>query len=51
MDYIHVVKKTILTVEKKHLDLVLPYLCSLSLQTRTKLKKTLKKCKAYTQSI
>ena len=35
MDYIHVVENTILTVEKNRLDLVLPYLGSLSLQTRT----------------
>ena len=42
MDNIHVVKKTTLTVEKKPLVLVLPYLGSISLQTRTKLKKSLK---------
>ena len=42
MDNIHVVKETTLTVEKKPLVLVLPYLGSLSLQTRTKLKKSLK---------
>ena len=35
MDYIHVVENTILTVEKNRLDLVLPYLSSLSLQTKT----------------
>ena len=38
----HVVKETTLTVEKKPLVLVLPYLGSISLQTRTKLKKSLK---------
>ena len=42
MDKIHVVKETTLTVEKKHLVLVLPYLSSVFLQTRTKLKKLLK---------
>ena len=42
MDSIHVVKETTQTVEKKPLVLVLPYLGSISLQTRTKLKKSLK---------
>ena len=42
MDNIDVVKETTLTVEKKALVLVLPYLGSTSLQTRTKLKKSLK---------
>ena len=42
MDNIHVVKETTLTVEKKPLVLVLPYLDSTSLQTRTKLKKSLR---------
>ena len=42
MDNIHVVKQTTLTVEKKPLVLVLPYLGSISLQTRTKLKKSFK---------
>ena len=42
MDNIHVVKKTTLTVEKKHLVVVVPYLGSISLQTRAKLKKSLK---------
>ena len=37
----HVVKETTLTVEKKPLVLVLPYLGSISLQTRTKFKKSL----------
>ena len=41
MDNIHVVKETTVTV-KKPLVLVLPYLGSISLQTRTKLKKSLK---------
>ena len=41
MDNIHVVKETTVTV-KKPLGLVLPYLGSISLQTRTKLKKSLK---------
>ena len=43
MDNIHVVKETTLTVEKKPLILVFPYLSSISLQTRTKKKKSLKK--------
>ena len=42
MDNIHVVKETTLVVEKKPLVLVLLYLGSVSLQTRTKLKKSLK---------
>ena len=42
IDNIHVVKETTLTVEKKPLVLVLPYLGSISLQTRAKLKKSLK---------
>ena len=42
LDNIHVVKETTLTVEEKPLVLVLPYLGSISLQTRTKLKKSLK---------
>ena len=42
MDNVHVVKKTPLTNEKKPLVLALPYLGSISVQTRTKLKKSLK---------
>ena len=42
MDNLHVVKETTLTVEKKPLVLVLPYFGSMSLQNRTKLKKSLK---------
>ena len=42
MDNIHVVKETTLTVAKKSLVLVLPCLGSISLQTRTKLKKSWK---------
>ena len=42
MDNIHVLKETTLTVEKKSLVPVLPYLSSIALQTRTKLKKSLK---------
>ena len=42
MDKIYVVKETTLTVEEKALVLVLPYLGSISLQTRTKVKKSLK---------
>ena len=42
MDNIYVEKETTLTVEKKPLVLVLPYLGSISLQTRNKLKKSLK---------
>ena len=39
MDNIHVVKETTPIVGKKPLVLVRPYLGSVSLQTRTKLKK------------
>ena len=42
MDNIHVVKETTLSVEKKPLVLFLLYLGSVSLQTRTKLKKSFK---------
>ena len=42
MDNIHVVKETTLTVEKKPLVLVLPYLGSIYLQIKTKSKKSLK---------
>ena len=42
MDNIHVVKDTTLTIEKKPLILVLTKLDSISLQTSTKLKKSLK---------
>ena len=42
MDNIHLAKKTTLTAEKKSFTLVLPYLDSISLQTRIKLKKSLK---------
>ena len=42
MDNMHVVKETTVTVEKKPLFLFLPYLESISLQTRTKLKKSFK---------
>ena len=41
-NHIHVVKETTLAVEKKPLVLILPKLGSISLQTRTKLKKSLK---------
>ena len=42
MDNTNVVKETTLTVERKPRVLVLPYFCSISLQTRTNLKKSLK---------
>ena len=42
MDSIHVVKEITLTFEKKPLIPALPYLGSISLQTRIKLKKSLK---------
>ena len=42
MGKIHVEKEINLTVEKDPLKLVLPYLGSMSSQTRTKLKKPLK---------
>ena len=47
MDNILVVKETTLTVETKPLVLVLPYLGSIFLQTRTKLKKSLKNILNY----
>ena len=43
LDIIHVLRETIVTVEKKALVLVLQYLGTISLQTRAKLKKSLKK--------
>ena len=42
MDNVHVVTETTLRTEKKPLLLVLPYLGSISLQTGTRLKKSLK---------
>ena len=42
MDNICIVKETTLAIEKKPLVLVLPYLGSISLQTRTKLKNSFK---------
>ena len=42
MDNINIVRESTLTIEKKLLALVLPYLGSISLQTRTMLKKSLK---------
>ena len=42
MDNIHIVRESTLTIEKKLLALVLPYLGSISLQSRIKLKKSLK---------
>ena len=42
MDNIRVVKETILAVGKKSFFLVLPFLGSISLLTKTKLKKSLK---------
>ena len=42
MDNINLVKETAPTVEKKPLVLVCPYLGSVPLQTRTRLKKSLK---------
>ena len=45
---IHVLKKTTLTVGKKSLVLVLPFLGSVSLETRTKLNKPLKSIVVHT---
>ena len=42
MDNMHLVKETTLTGEKKPLILLLPYIGSISFQTWTKLKKSLK---------
>ena len=47
MDNILVVKKTTLTIEKKPLVLVLPYLPSISLEAGNKLKKSLKSIFKY----
>ena len=47
MDNILVVKETTLTIEKKPLVLVVPYLPSISLEARTKLKKSLKSIFKY----
>ena len=41
MENTHVVKEISLTIEKRALVLLLPYLGSISLQARTKLKKSL----------
>ena len=37
LNKIHILKEKVATVEKKHLQLVLPYLGTMSLKTRTKL--------------
>ena len=42
LNNVHLVKENVLTVEKKRLLLVLPYLGIISLQTRTKLQQALK---------
>ena len=42
LNRIHILKEKVPTVEKKALRLVLPYLGSTSLQTRTKLQKSIK---------
>ena len=42
LDRIHILKEKVPTVEKKPLRLVLPYLGNISLQTRTKLQKSIK---------
>ena len=42
MDNVHVVKETTLTVKKKPLVPIFLYLGSISLQTRTKLKRSFK---------
>ena len=47
MDNIHIVKETTLTVTKKPLVLVFCYLRSISLQIRTKLKKSFKNMLNY----
>ena len=41
LNRIHILKEKIPTVEKKPLRLVLPYLETISLQTRTKLQKSI----------
>ena len=47
MENMHLVKETTATVEKKPVVLVLPYLDSLSLQVKTKLKKLLRNILNY----
>ena len=42
LNRIHILKENVLTVEKKPLRLVLPYLGTISLQTRTKLQKSIR---------
>ena len=42
LDRIYILKEKVPTVEKKPLRLVLPYLGNISLQTRTKLQKSIK---------
>ena len=42
LNRIHILKEKVLTVEKKPLRLVLPYLGTISLQTRTKFQKSIK---------
>ena len=42
LNRIHILKEKVPTVEKKPLRLVLPYLGTISLQTRTKLQKSMK---------
>ena len=42
LDNKHIIQEKVITIQKKPLFLVLPYLESLSLQTRTKLRKSLK---------
>ena len=42
LNRIHIIKEKVPTVEKKPLRLVLPYFVTISLQTRTKLQKSIK---------
>ena len=42
LNRIHILKENVPTVEKKPLQLVLPHLGTISLQTRTKLQKSIK---------
>ena len=42
LNRIHILKENVPAVEKKPLRLVLPYLGTISLQTRTKLRKSIK---------
>ena len=51
LNRIHILKEKVPTVEKKPLRLVLPYLGTISLQTRTKLQKSIKGVLGYLTAV